>query len=77
MQDGLVEMGGAWEGFTPGNGGDVSFVFIFGGGMWDLSSLTRDRTCNPLHWKHGVLTTGQPAVSKLNLEGCWDLTILA
>ena len=26
--------------------------------MWDLSSLTRDRTCSPLQWKHRVLTTG-------------------
>ena len=24
----------------------------------NLSSPTRDRTCYPLHWKHGVLTTG-------------------
>ena len=23
--------------------------------MWDLSSLTRDRT-HPFHWKHGILT---------------------
>ena len=28
--------------------------------MWDLSSLTRDRTCTPLKWKHRVLTTGPP-----------------
>ena len=28
--------------------------------IWDLSSSsqTRDGTCIPLHWKHGVLTTG-------------------
>ena len=33
-------------------------AFSFGGGagsMWDLSSLTRDRT-HPFHWKHGILT---------------------
>ena len=32
-------------------------------GIWDLSSLTRDQTCNPLHWKHRVLTTGLPGKS--------------
>ena len=29
-------------------------------GMWDLSSLTRDQTHNPLRWKLGSLTTGSP-----------------
>ena len=35
--------------------------------MWDLSSPARDRThpC-PLHWEHGVLTTG-PSGKSLNL----------
>ena len=30
------------------------FVFLFltaPGGMWDLSSPTRDQTCTPFHWK--------------------------
>ena len=27
-------------------------------GMWDLSFPIRDQTLHPLHWKHGVLTTG-------------------
>ena len=26
--------------------------------MWDLNSLTRNRTCVPLYWEHGVLATG-------------------
>ena len=38
--------------------------------MWDLSSLTRDRICTPLHWKLRILTTGPPgstpASSSLN-----------
>ena len=41
------------------------FTFLLHG-MWDLCSLSRDRTrvpvmgtC-PLQWKHGVLTTGPP-----------------
>ena len=25
--------------------------------MQDISSLTRDQTCAPLHWEFGVLTT--------------------
>ena len=28
--------------------------------MWDLSSLTRDRTQIPLQWDYAVLTTGAP-----------------
>ena len=32
-------------------------------GMEDLSSLSRDRTCAPLQWKHGVLTIGLPGKS--------------
>ena len=31
--------------------------------MWDLSSLTKDPTCDPLHWKCRVLTTGLPGKS--------------
>ena len=31
--------------------------------MWDLSSLTRDRTPVPLQWEHGVLTAGPPGKS--------------
>ena len=29
-------------------------------GMWDLSSLTRDWSCIPLHWKGRVLNIGLP-----------------
>ena len=32
--------------------------------LWDLSSLTRDWTPGPQHWKCKVLTTGQPGSSK-------------
>ena len=32
-------------------------------GMCNLSSLTRIRTHNPLHWKRGVLITGQSGKS--------------
>ena len=28
--------------------------------LWDLSSPTRDQTCDPWQWKHQVLTTGPP-----------------
>ena len=28
--------------------------------IWGLISLTRDWTSAPLHWQHGVLTTGLP-----------------
>ena len=31
--------------------------------MRDLGSLTRDRTCAPLQWKHRVLNTGPPGKS--------------
>ena len=31
--------------------------------MQDLSSLTRDQTHTPLHWKCRVLTTGSPGKS--------------
>ena len=37
--------------------------------MWDLNPLTRDQTHDqesnpcPLHWEHGVLTTGPPEKS--------------
>ena len=44
------------------------FIYLFLAtlrGMRDLSSPTRDRTCCPLHWKHGVLTTGPPGKSLL------------
>ena len=44
-------------------GGSLIFTVacrIFSCGMWDLSSLTRDRTQAPLHWDHGVLATGPP-----------------
>ena len=34
-------------------------------GMYDLSSLTRGRTCAPLQWRRGVLTT-VPAGKSLN-----------
>ena len=30
------------------------------------SSLTRDQTPGPLHWEHGVLTTGPPGKSLRN-----------
>ena len=32
--------------------------------IWDLNSLTRDQIYASLHWKLGVLTTGQPEKSK-------------
>ena len=32
-------------------------------GTWDLSSLTRNRTCALLQWECGVLTTGPPEKS--------------
>ena len=34
--------------------------------MWDLSSLTRDRTCGPMNWKAEVLTTGLLGKSQNN-----------
>ena len=42
-----------------------SFLFCLAapGGMWDLSSPTRDRTQAPLQWKCKVLTTGPPRKS--------------
>ena len=41
----------------------IYFYFIFNflstlHSTWDLSSWTRDWTCAPLQWKHGVLTAG-------------------
>ena len=37
------------------------FLFLAApGGLWDLSSLTRDRTYD---WKCGILTTGVPGNS--------------
>ena len=36
------------------------FTFHF---RWGHTSPTRDQTCAPLHWKHGVLTTGPPGKS--------------
>ena len=43
------------RGFFWGEGGMLH-------SMWDLSSLTRDRThTHPLRWKSAVLTTGLPA----------------
>ena len=50
-------------------------------GMWDLSSLTSDRTCTHLlHWKSGVLITGLPGIVPSSLlllnavkkEEVWD-----
>ena len=45
-------------------GGGLLFYFLFLSqllSMWDLSSLTRDQTCDPfLHWKCRVLSTGPP-----------------
>ena len=46
-------------------------------GMWDLSSLTRDRTRSPLHWQHRVLTARLPGkfTSSLNErknKGLWE-----
>ena len=44
------------------------FIYLavpgFSCGMWDLSSLTRDQT---LLWKHGILATGLPGKSLLNI----------
>ena len=37
-----------------------SFFLAVLRGLWDLSSLTRDRTPGPRQWKHRVLTTGLP-----------------
>ena len=34
-------------------------------GVWDLSSLTRDRNQALLHWECGVLTTGPPGKALL------------
>ena len=39
-------------------GGNLWVFLAVPHGMWDLSSLARDRTPCPLHWKHGVLTSG-------------------
>nr|XP_060147969.1 zinc finger protein 75D isoform X2 [Globicephala melas] len=36
-------------------------------GLRDLNSPTRDRTCVPLQWKHGVLTTGRPGNSLFSI----------
>ena len=38
--------------------------------MWNHSSLTRDQICAPLHWKYGVLTTGQPGKSYMLYFWC-------
>ena len=44
----------------------ISFLFVLAMlyGMWDLSSPTRDRTCAPLQWEHGVLIIGSPGKSQ-------------
>ena len=36
---------------------EIFFFFGCAAQMWDFSSLARDWTHAPLHWKHGVLTT--------------------
>ena len=41
---------------------------------WDLSSLTRDQTCCPLHWKQRILTTGPPGKSLPQGFGWTDQT---
>ena len=50
----------------------LSLLFFFflspPNGMWDLSYLTRDRTCSPLQWKCRVLTTGPLGKSLLALS---------
>ena len=38
----------------------MGFFLAVPQGMWDLSSLTRDRTRAPLKWKCRVSTTGLP-----------------
>ena len=43
------------------------FFFAVLRGLWDLSSLNRDRTFPPLQWERGVLTTGPPGKSLLAL----------
>ena len=48
------------------------FLFVVPCSTWHLSSPTRDRTHAPLHWKHGVLTTGPPgksAFGDINWQG--------
>ena len=61
------------------------FLFFFFLVVWhsmqDLSSVTRDRTCNPA-WKHRFLTTGLPGKSPECLKGTgggggvWNLEML-
>lgn len=50
----------------------VLFFFILAAplSMGDLRSLTRDQTCTPLPWEHGILTPGPPEKSpdKLSLN---------
>ena len=38
-------------------------------GIWDLSSLTRDRTSGPWMWKRRVITTGPPGKSPVLWKG--------
>ena len=42
-------------------------------GMWDFSSLTRDRIWGPLQWRHRVLTTGSPGKSPD--QCCWETRV--
>ena len=40
--------------------------------MQDISSLTRDQTCAPLHWEFGVLTTRPLGESVFGVWGGGD-----
>ena len=43
--------------------------------MWNISSLTKDWTCLPLHWKHGVLTTDLLGKS-YNKSHIWQIFLM-
>ena len=49
--------------------GHLHFFFFFGHTMWHLGSWFPDQGWNPcpLHWKHGVWTTGPPGKFPLGL----------
>ena len=48
--------------------------------MWDVSSLTRDQTHYPLHWKRGLSTREAPIkkqlIKQLFLRGCLGISPL-
>ena len=54
----------------------INFLFFFGCTVWHVGSYFPDQGLNPrpLHWKHGVLTTGPPGKSQTPLIQ-WQLSL--